>query len=128
LESSESASTHKPAERPNHVWSDDFVTDQTLDGRQLKPLTVVDAFTRECLSIDAERSLTAQDMVARLQQLSERRAAPDFIRSDNGPEIIAVAVREWPRDAGVKSLYIEPGSPWDAPNAKRSAVGLKTSC
>jgi transposase InsO family protein len=87
--------------------------DQTQDGRQLKMLPVVDEFTRECLSIDVERSLTAQGVVARLQQLFERRGSPDFIRSDNGPEFIAMAVKEWLRDTGVKTLYIEPGSPWE---------------
>ncbi len=113
LGSSENASTRKPAEHPNHVWSYDFVMDQTQDGRQLKMLPVVDEFTRECLSIDVERSLTAQDVVARLQQLLERRGAPDFIRSDNGSEFIAMAVKEWLKDTGVKTLYIEPGSPWE---------------
>ena len=69
--------------------------------------------TRECLSIDVERSITAKDVVARLRQLFERRGAPDFIRSDNGPEFIAIAVKEWLKDTGVKTLYIEPGSPWE---------------
>jgi transposase InsO family protein len=65
------------------------------------------------LSIDVERSITAKDVVARLRQLFERRGAPDFIRSDNGPEFIAIAVKEWLKDTGVKTLYIEPGSPWE---------------
>jgi len=113
LGSSENASTRKRAERPNHVWSYDFVMDQTQDGRQLKMLPVVDEFTRECLSIDVERSITAQDVVARLRQLFQTRGAPDFIRSDNGPEFIAIAVKEWLKDTEVKTLYIEPGSPWE---------------
>jgi transposase InsO family protein len=87
--------------------------DQTQDGRQLKMLPVVDEFTRECLSIDVERSITAQDVVARLRQLFQTRGAPDFIRSDNGPEFIAIAVKEWLKDTEVKTLYIEPGSPWE---------------
>lgn len=103
----------RDAEQPNHVWSYDFVMDQTEDGRQLKMLPIVDEFTRECLSIDVERHLTAEGVVARLQQLFETRGAPDFIRSDNGPEFIAAAVKEWLRASGVKTLYIEPGSPWE---------------
>ena len=69
--------------------------DQTADGRQLKMLPVVDEFTRECLSIDAELHIKADAVVARLQQLFETRGSPDFIRSDNGPEFIATAVKEW---------------------------------
>jgi transposase InsO family protein len=87
--------------------------DQTQDGHQLKMLPVVDEFTRECLSIDVERHITAQDVVARLEQLFQIRGVPDFIRSDNGPEFIATAVKEWLVISGVKTLYIEPGSPWE---------------
>ena len=110
--------------------------DQTEDGRQLKMLPIVDEYTRECLSIDVERHITAQDVVARLQQLFQIRGVPDFIRSDNGPEFIAIVVKEWLSISGVKTLYIEPGSPWEpardavqgTPSAKRSLAGLRTSC
>jgi len=111
--SSENSSTRKRAEHPNHVWSYDFVMDQTEDGRQLKMLPIVDECTRECLSIDVERHITAQGVVARRQQLFQTRGVPDFIRSDNGPEFIAIAVREWLGTSGVRTLYIEPGSPWE---------------
>jgi len=101
----------KRAEHPNHVWSllrgpwrgYDVVVDQTEDGRQLKMLPVVDEFARECLSIDVERHITAQDVVARLQQLLQIRGIPDFIRSDNGPEFIAIVVKEWLSISGVKT-------------------------
>jgi len=91
---SENASTHKAAGRANRVWCYGFVMGRSQDGRQLKMLPVVDESTRECPSIDVKRSLTAQDVVARLLQLFERRAAPDFIRCSNGPEFIAMAVKE----------------------------------
>lgn len=111
--SSENSSTRKRAEHPNHVWSYDFVMDQTEEGRQLKRLPIVDECTRECLSIDVERHRTAQEVMARLQQLFETRGVPGFVRSDNGPEFIATAVKEWLSTSGVKTLYIEPGSPWE---------------
>jgi transposase InsO family protein len=78
--------------------------DQTEDGRQLKMLPIVDEYTRECLSIDVERHITAQDVVARLQQVFQIRGVPDFIRSDNGPEFIATAVKECLSISGVKTL------------------------
>jgi hypothetical protein len=110
--------------------------DQTEDERALKMLPIVDEFTRECLSLDVKRHITAQDVVARLQHLFETRGVPDFIRSDNGPEFIATAVKEWLSISGVKTLYIEPGSPWEpardavqgTPSARRSTAGLRTSC
>lgn len=105
--------TRRKAEHPGHVWSYDFVMDQTSDGRRLKLLPVVDEFTRECLAIEVERRLTAADVVATLRFLFELRGAPRFIRSDNGPEFIADAVKAWLRDSGCGTLYIEPGSPWE---------------
>jgi transposase InsO family protein len=101
------------AEHRDHVWSYDFVEDRTADGRRLKLLTIVDEFTRECLTIEVERSIRAKDVVATLQYLFELRGAPAFLRSDNGPEFIAQAVRTWLAEVGVGTLYIEPGSPWE---------------
>ena len=97
----------------NHVWSYDFVLDQTADGRRLKLLPVVDEFTRECLAIEVERRLTARDVVATLKYLFELRGAPAFVRSDNGPEFVAGAVKAWLKESGSATLYIEPGSPWE---------------
>jgi len=109
----ENGCARKRAEHPNHVWSYDFVMDQTEDGRRLKMLPVVDEYTRECLSIEVERSITAEDVVATLALLFERRGEPSFIRSDNGPEFIAETIKSWLKTSGVKTLYIEPGSPWE---------------
>jgi transposase InsO family protein len=104
--------TRRKAKHPDQVWSYDFVMDQTSDGRRLKLLPVVDEFTRECLAIEVERHFTARDVVATLKYLFELRGAPRFVRSDNGPEFIADAVKAWLKDSGCGMLYIEPGSPW----------------
>jgi transposase InsO family protein len=103
----------KRAERPNHVWSYDFVFARTRDGRPLRMLTLVDEYTRECLAIDVERRLGSEDVIDRLAQLFVRRGTPAYLRSDNGAEFTAHAVREWLGWLGVGPLYIEPGSPWE---------------
>ncbi len=103
----------KRAERQNHVWSYDFVADRTHDGRGLRMLAIVDEYTRECLAIDVERRLSSEDVLERLADLFVRRGTPDHIRSDNGAEFTAKAVRAWMQRLGVKTLYIEPGSPWE---------------
>jgi len=101
------------AEHINHVWCYDFVKDQTVDGRPLKFLPIEDECTRECLAIEVDRSITSQDVIKTLAYLFEVRGAPKYIRSDNGPEFIAQAIRGWLANAGVNTLYIEPGSPWE---------------
>ena len=101
------------SERPNHVWSHDFIHDRTADGRGLKMLPVVDEFTRECPTIEVERSMAAEDVVSTLEYLFEVRGEPQFIRGDNGPEFIAEAVRSWLARRGAKTLCIAPGSPWE---------------
>ena len=111
--SSDNSCTRHRAERPQHVWSYDFVMDQTSDGKRLKILPVVDEFTRQCLTIEVERSMTAEDVVSVLEGLFERYGEPEHIRSDNGPEFIAEAVRSWLTRRGSKTLYIAPGSPWE---------------
>ena len=113
LGTSANSCIRRRAEYMNHVWSYDFVMDQTIDSRPLKLLPVVDEFTRECLSIDVARSIKASDVVETLRQLFAVRGAPRFIRSDNGPEFIAKAVRAWLQASGVETAYIEPGSPWE---------------
>jgi putative transposase len=109
----ENSSSRRRAEYRDHVWSYDFVMDRTEDGRTLKMMPVVDEYTRECLALEAERSITAKDVIKALAALFELRGEPAFIRSDNGPEFIAEAVKRWLRASGVKTLYIEPGSPWE---------------
>lgn len=99
--------------RPNHVWSYDFVHGRTSDGLPLRFLTVIDEYTRECLAIDIGRSLKAEDVLARLQGLFLRRGLPECIRSDNGAEFTAIKVREWFGRSGIRTLFIEPGSPWE---------------
>jgi putative transposase len=113
LGSSENGCARHRAEYKNHVWSYDFTMDQTHGGRRLKLMPVVDEFTRECHTIEVERSITAEDVIATLSYLFQVHGEPEYIRSDNGPEFIATAVREWLAASGVKTLYIEPGSPWE---------------
>jgi putative transposase len=102
----------RPAHK-DHVWSYDFVSCRTGDGRPLRALNLIDEFTRECLSIDVGRKLTSDDVLERLTDLFVRRGVPGHIRSDNGGEFTATAVRDWLARVGVKTLYIGPGSPWE---------------
>ena len=97
----------------DHVWSYDFVHHRTHDGRSFRMLTLLDEYTRECLSIDVARKLTSEDILERLSDLFIQRGVPTYIRSDNGAEFTAKAVREWLQRVEVKTLYIEPGSPWE---------------
>ena len=101
------------AEYRNHVWSYDFVMDRTHDGRAIRMLTIVDEYTRECLAIDVARRMNSQDVLYRLSELFVHRGSPAYIRSDNGPEFTAKAVREWLSRVSVQTLFIEPGSPWE---------------
>jgi putative transposase len=98
---------------PGHVWAWDFVHDRTADGRALKWLTLVDEYTRECLLLEVGRGLTARTAVALLAEVVARRGAPEHLRSDNGPEFIARALRGWLSGAGVQTLYVESGAPWE---------------
>ena len=100
----------RPAYR-DHVWSYDFMQARTHNGKAFRLLTVIDEYTRECLAIDVERNLTSENVLERLADLFTRRALPDHIRSDNGPEFVAQRVRDWLGRIGVKPLFIEPGSP-----------------
>jgi putative transposase len=100
------------AEYPNHVWSYDFVHDETTDGRRLKCLTVLDEYTREGLTIHCARSITAGDVVQVLQWLCVQRGAPAYVKSDNGPEFMAQRVTAWLQAHHVATHFIAPGSPW----------------
>jgi transposase InsO family protein len=102
----------RPTHR-DHVWAYDFVFARTHDGRLMKLLTMVDKYSRECLAIDVARRMTSEHLLARLAELMVYRGVPDHIRSDNGPEFAAQAVRDWLARVGVKTLFIEPGSPWE---------------
>ena len=111
--SSENGVTKRRAEYPNHVWSYDFAMDATEDGRRLKVMPVVDEYTRECLSLEGQRSIKADGVVDTLRRLFTERGEPTYIRSDNGPEFIAQEIKECLAISGVKTLYIEPGAPWE---------------
>ena len=100
-------------ERPNHVWSYDFVEDRTHDGRKYRMLNVLDEFTRECLAIRVQRRLNATDVIDVLTDLFLLHGIPAYIRSDNGPEFVALGVRQWIDAVGASTAYIEPGSPWE---------------
>ncbi len=110
---SENGCAVKTAEYPNHVWTYDFIIDQTEDGGKLKILTVLDEFTRESLAIEPGRSIRATDVIGVLEYLFMVRGAPKFIRSDNGPEFIADAIEKWLKRNNVETLHIAPGSPWE---------------
>ena len=101
------------SERRDHVWAYDFVHGRTHEGRIFRMLTLVDEYTRQCLAIDVARQLNSEDVLERLAWLMATRGVPDHIRSDNGPEFTAGAVREWLKGVGVKTLFITPGSPWE---------------
>ena len=101
------------AERPNHVWSYDFVEERTHDRRKIRLLNIIDEFTHECLAIRVARRLKSIDVIDLLSDLFIGRGTPEHIRSDNGPEFLATAVREWIAAVGAKTAYITPGSPWE---------------
>jgi putative transposase len=112
----------------NHVWSYDFVADQTHDGRPLRLLVVVEEYTRECLAIVVERRLQSVNVLESLGDLFVERGVPEYIRSDNGSEFTAQLVREWLDRTGVKTLYIEPGSPWENGYCESYNAKLRDEC
>lgn len=97
----------------NHVWAYDFVADRLADGTKIRFLTVVDEYTRECLALHVDYHLKSDDVMAVLMQLFIERGIPDHIRSDNGSEFTSKQIKAWLKNLGVKTLYIEPGSPWE---------------
>lgn len=103
------------AEFPNHVWAVDFQFDETADYRRLKLANIVDEFTRESLAMEVDRSITADHLIDILERLIVRHGAPVHLRMDNGPELISWALRDWCRLGHTRTVYIEPGSPWQNP-------------
>jgi len=101
------------AEHPDHVWTWDFIHDRTTAGQPLKWFAITDEYTRECLALEVDRGLTADRVLDILTNLFLTRGVPRHIRSDNGPEFIATAIRRHGQQAGLEMLYIEPGSPWE---------------
>ncbi len=107
-------STGLPTEalRRNHVWSWDFVSDYTQRGGKLRVFNLIDEYTRECHCIHSDRAIKAEDVLTLLQGAIAKHEAPEFIRSDNGPEFIAKCIQRWLSDNQIKTLYIDPGCPW----------------
>jgi hypothetical protein len=103
------------AQYPNHVWTYDIVEDRTERGGKLRILNVLDEFGREALAQQVEPSISAVKVVSTLRWLFLLHGAPEYIRSDNGGEFIAAAVKEWLEKSGTRTIYIEPGSPWENP-------------
>jgi putative transposase len=101
-----------PATAVNHVWAYDFVFDTCANGQTLKCLTIVDEWTRECLAIDVAGGIRSGRVIEVLAQLASVHGAPRYLRSDNGPEFVAVAILRWLADAGIDTALIDPGKPW----------------
>lgn len=100
-------------ERPNHVWSYDFMQDRTADGRAYRILNIIDEFTREALMIRIDRKLNSTDVLDAVTDRFILQGPPEYIRSDNGPEFVAQKVRDWIAAVDSKTAFIEPGSPWE---------------
>jgi len=107
-----STSDPAPATHPNHVWSYDFVADQTTDGKTVRFLTVIDEYSRRALWIECARHLTSVAVIRVLEQLVELHGAPTMIKSDNGPEFVAKKVQQWLEKRTIGARFIDPGSPW----------------
>ena len=115
-------------EKPNHVWSYDFVHDRTHDGRSLRLLTLIDEFTRECLAIGVARRQNSHDVIETLGECMLQHGVPQHVRSDNGAEMTAQRVRKWLQTLSTKPLFIEPGSPWENGYCESFNGKLKDEC
>ncbi|MEO1476561.1 MAG: IS3 family transposase [Pseudomonadota bacterium] len=100
-------------EHRNHVWAYDFVQNRTHDGKAFRMLTLIDEYSRECLAIEVQRRLRSDDVLHVVADAIMAHGPPQYVRSDNGPEFVARALREWLQQVGVQTLFIEPGSPWE---------------
>jgi transposase InsO family protein len=100
-------------EYENHVWSYDIIMDQTMDGRKIRFLNIIDEATRECLTSIPKRSWRNNDVIEVLSELMIMKGTPEYLRSDNGSEFTAKKIRKWLSELGVITAYIEPGSPWE---------------
>lgn len=102
----------QPATITNQVWAYDFVYDSCANGQKLKLLTIIDEWTRECLTIEVAARINSSRVIEVLSRLMSRHGRPAFIRSDHGPEFVARRVKEWLKKSGIKTMYIEAGKPW----------------
>ena len=116
------------AERPNQVWTYDFLEDRTEGGKKLRILTVLDEYTRESLNITVDTSITAEKVILVLDWLFLVRGAPEHIRSDNGPEFVAKAVQRWLKGKKCDTIYITPGSPWENPYIESFHDKIREEC
>jgi putative transposase len=109
----QSTALRQQADHPRHVWSWDFVEDQTENGSRFRILTIIDEYTRQWLNFYLAHSIRADDVITVLAKTMAKHGTPEHIRSDNGPEFIAYAVQDWLAEQQIKTLYIKPGSPWE---------------
>ena len=123
-----STARRQRAERARHVWSWDFVEDQTENGSRLRILTLIDEHTRQSLAMHVNWSIGAVDVLTVLKAAIARYGAPEHLRSDNGPEFIAYAIQDWLQAAGIKTLYIKPGSPWENGHIESFHDKLRDEC
>ena len=112
IRSAESGILRKQSRRKNEVWGLDFIFDRTADGRPIKILVVLDEYTRENIALEVSRKLKSHDVIMVLDELTAIRGAPENIRGDNGSEFIADVMKEWCKESGTNTLYIELGAPW----------------
>lgn len=115
-------------QRPNEVWSYDFVFDACANGQQIKRLTVVDEFTRECLAIDVAGSIRSKRVIEVLARLVSQRGAPRYMRSDNGPEFVSTALLQWVSEQSIETALIEPGKPWQNGTTESFNGRLRDEC
>ena len=113
---------------PNHVWSYDFVSDRLSNGKKIRMLTVIDEYTRKCLTIRVDYQLKSDDVIDVLSTLFLTQGIPEYIRSDNGSEFTAHVLQDWLKVLGVKAAYIEPGSPWENGYNERFNGSLRDEC
>jgi len=118
----------KQAEYPNHVWTYDFMFDQTEDARSLKWLTVVDEYTREAKALFCSRSFNSKQVIAALKTLIQIHGNPAYIRSDNGSEFIAERLKKWLAKNNIKTYYINPASPWENAYGEGFNAIFRTTC
>ena len=123
-----STAQRQRADHANHVWSWDFVEDQTENGTRLRILTLIDEYTRECLAMHIAWSIRAVDVIATLEAAIALYGGPEHIRSDNGPEFIAYAIQDWLRENKIKAIYIEPGAPWENGHIESFHDKLRDEC
>lgn len=124
----ESSGVVNQAQYPNHVWTYDFMSDQTSDGRTLRWLTIVDEYTRGGRRVYCGRSITSKVVIHQLEALIALHGAPAYIRSDNGPEFVAQALQKWLEERNIATVYIEPGSPWQNPYGEGFNAIFRDGC